>query len=337
MFRKVLITAISSVLILGTLSLATSPASAAPCGYGSPVDLQSAFTSQTFAGVETTTNIPFIYKYSNAGCLQGMIFTFVGGGGTDVQAIRASVTSSGVSGVASVKWVPKALEYSLLVDIVYEYGSYGSVDTSRWTYKSPITGSAFKSMPAPSAPQLVRLTGEDRNLNVSWGYPALNSTSVTKYVVKYPDGRVLCEGMAQICTAREQPDGTYAFIVTAVNALGVGAEVATNPIVVGPPTPPGFSRVVRTSKGKKLNLYWSVATGTTAKARVFRVYDQNGTEVCGTPAASSPDSVMSCTVTPAKSGSRYVLKVETNMGVSESGPSTTFKPLPKKKKPKKSR
>jgi hypothetical protein len=266
-----------------------------------------------------------------------MIFTFIGGGGNDVQAIRADISSGGVSGEASVSWVPKAMDYKLLVDVVYKYGYYDTITTARWTWDKVLLSGPFKSMLAPSAPQQARLTGADRDLNVTWTTPASNGSAVMKYVVKYPNGTVLCEGMAQICTAREQSDGTYAFIVTALNALGVGAEVSTNPIVVGPPAPPGFSKVSRTSNGKKLELFWSTGTGTTAVARVFRVYDQSGKEVCGLPSASSPDSVMSCTVTPIKSGSQYVLKVETNLGVSESASSSVLKPTAKKKKPKKTR
>jgi hypothetical protein len=89
---------------------------------GGTVQLQSVFSSQTYAGIETRTNIPFAFSYSNAGCLEGMIFTFVGGGGTDVQAMCADVTASGASGGASLTWVPKAAGYRRLVDVVYRYG-----------------------------------------------------------------------------------------------------------------------------------------------------------------------------------------------------------------------
>jgi len=301
------------------------------------VDLQSAFTSQTYAGVETRTNIPFVFKYSNAGCLEGMIFTFVGGGGTDVQAIRANVTSSGVSGDASVNWVPKPLEYKLLVDVVYRYGGeYGGLSTSRWTYDGPLTGSAFRPLPAPSAPHVPALSGDDRNLTVSWRAPVTNPTAVTKYTVKYPDGTVLCEAPPNqfSCAAGNQPDGTYAFIVSAVNQLGIGGEAVTPQVTVGPPGTPGFTEISRVNKGKRLRLTWATSTGTSALARVFRVSDQTGREVCAaavTPADAS-SGYMDCTVTPTKKGSRYTITVETNMGVVESAPTPQFKPKKTKKK-----
>jgi hypothetical protein len=266
-----------------------------------------------------------------------MIFTFIGGGGTDVQAVRATVTSSGVSGEASANWTPKALEYKLLVDVVYEYGSFGLVSSSRSTYNGPLGGSAFKNLPAPSAPTSVNLNGDDRNLTVTWSFPSSNSSSVAKYSVRYPDGRVLCEVTSPIgCSAPNQPDGTYAFIVAAVNSLGVGAEVATNQVRVQPPDKPGFARYSRVNNGKSIALYWTANTGTSALARIYRVFDQNGVEVCGMPVTTSVGSQMTCNVTPAKTGSRYTLKVETNLGNAEGDPTALLKPqIKKKKKPKK--
>lgn len=336
MFRRLVVFVASIGTVLG-VTLVAAPGSSADCGYGSPVDLQSAFTSQTYAGVETRTNIPFVFKYSNAGCLEGFIFTFVGGGGTDVQAIRANVTNNGVSGDASVNWVPQALEYKLLVDVVYRYGGvYGGLSTSRWTYDGPLTGSAFRPLPAPSAPTSATLRGDDRNLTVTWGPPASNASSAVKYTVKYPDGTVLCEVPTSqfSCSAGNQPDGTYAFIISAVNQIGIGAEAVTPPVIVAPPGTPGFSAISRVAKGKRIQLTWPTTTGTSALARVFRVTDQTGKEVCGsavTPVDAATGS-MSCVVTPRKSGSRYTLKVETNMGVVESAPTPSLKPKKSKKK-----
>lgn len=287
---------------------------------------------------QATSRIPFVFKYSDAGCLQGMIFTFIGGGGNDVQAVRATVTSSGVSGEATAVWTPKAMEYRLLVDVVYVYGSFNTVSSSRWTYNQVLSSGAFRPLPAPSAPTAATLSGSDRNLRVTWSVPSSNSSAVAKYTVRYPNGTVLCEVASPIgCEAPNQPDGTYAFIVSAVNTLGVGGEVSTNQVVVGPPARQGFSRYIRVDKGRKIALFWSTNTGSSAVARVFRVVDQNGTEVCGMPANGSPDSQMSCTVTPAKAGSRYSLRMETNMGNTESDPTGVLKPqVPKKPtKPKK--
>ena len=330
MFRRLAIFAASVGTVLG-VSLVTAPSSSAACGFGNPVDLQSAFTSQTFAGVETRTNIPFVFRYSNAGCLEGMIFTFIGGGGVDVQAIRANVTTSGVSGDASVTWVPKPLPYRLLVDVVYRYGAeFGGLSTARFTYEGPLTGAAFRTLPAPSAPTAVILRGDDRTLTVTWAPPASNASSAVKYTVRYPDGTVLCEVPTSqfFCTASNQPDGRYAFIVSAVNQLGAGSEAVTPPLTVGPPGTPGFSAITRVAKGKRVQLTWPTSTGTTALARVFRVTDQRGREVCGSPvtAADISKGSMTCTVTPAKTGSRYTVKVETNMGVLESAPTPAFKP-----------
>ena len=337
MFKRLLVAVTTLALSLGFTASGIAPATAANCGYGNPVELQSLFTSQTYAGVETNARIPFIFKYSDAGCLQGMIFTFVGGGGTDVQAIRANVTSNGVSGEATVNWVPKPLEYKLLVDVVYQYGSYSDqITTSRWTYEKLLSGAAFKPLPAPSAPTSVQLTGGDRDLMITWASPSLNGGSVTKYSVRYPDGTVLCEVTAPLgCSAQNLPDGTYAFIVSAVNSIGIGAEVATNQVRVQPPDRPGFSRYTRANKGKKIALYWSTNTGTSALARVYRVFDQNGKEVCGLPVTVPVGSQMSCLVTPAKSGSQYLLKVETSMGNAEGDLTIQLKPQIKKKKKKK--
>lgn len=338
MFRKLLIAITTLALSLGFTTTGVAPASAASCGFSSPVELQNLFSSQTYAGVQTTSRIPFVYKYSDAGCLQGMIFTFIGGGGVDVQAVRANVNTNGVSGDASATWVPKAMEYKLLVDVVYQYGSFSDqITTSRWTWPKVLLSGAFVPLPAPSAPTSVNLNGDDRNLTVTWSFPSSNSGSVAKYSVRYPDGRVLCEVTAPTgCSAPNQPDGAYAFIVAAVNTLGVGAEVATNQVRVQPPDKPGFARYSRVNNGKSIALYWTANTGTSALARIYRVFDQNGVEVCGMPVTTSVGSQMTCNVTPAKTGSRYTLKVETNLGNAEGDPTAVLKPqIQKKKKPKK--
>lgn len=336
MFRRLIVLVASLGTVLG-VSLIAAPSSSAACGYGSPVDLQNVFSSQTYAGVDTRTNIPFVFRYSNAGCLEGMIFTFIGGGGTDVQAMRANVTTGGVSGDASVNWIPKPLEYKLLVDVVYRWGGeFGGLSTSRWTYEKVLSSGAFRTLPAPSAPTSATLRGDDRNLTVSWGPPASNASSAVKYTVRYPDGTVLCEVPTSqfSCTAGNQADGTYAFIISAVNQLGAGAEIATPPVTVAPPGTPGFSAITRVAQGKRVQLTWPTSTGTTALARVFRVTDQSGKEVCGSPvtAVDASTGSMSCTVTPAKNGSRYTLKVETNMGVMDSAPTPALKPKATKKK-----
>lgn len=332
MFRRLFVFAASLGTIL-SVSLFTAPSSSAACGFGNPVDLQNVFSSQTFAGVDTRTSIPFVFRFSNAGCLEGMIFTFVGGGGTDVQSIRAAVTTSGVSGEASVNWVPKPLEYRLLVDVVYRYGGeFGGLSTSRWTYERVLLSGAFRILPAPSAPTSALLRGDDRTLTVTWGPPASNASSVVKYTVRYPDGTVLCEvPTSQLsCTAGNQPDGKYAFIVSAVNQLGAGAESVTPPLTVGPPGTPGFSAITRVAQGKRMQLTWPISTGTSALARVFRVSDQRGREVCARPVTAEDASKgsMSCIVTPARSGSRYTLKVETNMGMLDSVQTPALKPRP---------
>lgn len=331
MMRPVSLLVSMTLLVAGAVSLAP-PASAA-CGYGSPVELQSAFTSQTYAGVQTTTKIPYVFKYADAGCLQGFIFTFVGGGGTDVQAVRATVTGGSTSGEASAAWLPKPLAYKLLVDVVYEYGPYGTLTTSRWTYESLFAGNAaFTPLPTPSAPSNPRISTEDRTVSVQWGPPAVNPGAVTTYKVRRSTGEPICEVPPGqfACTIADQPDGTYVFIVSATNQIGAGSEVASPGVKVGPPNPPGFSSVRRVSRGVALQMDWSTSTGTSARARVYRVYDQAGREVCGLPVTEFNISAgsMSCRVRPAKSGSSYKIRVETNLGVAESGFTAPFRPRP---------
>jgi hypothetical protein len=334
MFRKSISFVVWGLVIVATLTFGAAPVSALSCGAGYPVDLEDPSTSQTFAGVQTSTKIPFVYRYYNPGCLQSMVFTFVGGGGIDVQRMFATINNNGIRGDAEAIWVPKAMKYDLYIDVQYRSFNSEGGTSNRWKVINIING-AFRTMPAPSAPQNPRLSGIDRNLTVSWFAPGSNNTAVAKYIVKYPDGKVLCEtANLDGCSIGELPDGNYVFIVAALNALGIGAEVSTNQLVVGPPTQPGFTKIARVAKGQKLELYWSAGTGTSAKARVFRVFDQNGEEVCGLPAPTSTTSVLSCIVTPAKSGTQYVLKVETNMGNAESGSAITFKPTTTKKSPK---
>jgi hypothetical protein len=337
MFRRSVVAFASALaLSLGGL-LTTAPPASASCGFGGPVDLQSVFSSQTYAGIETRTNIPFVFRYSNAGCLEGMIFTFVGGGGTDVQAMRAEVTSSGVSGDAAVNWVPKPMEYRLLVDVVYRYGGvYGGLSTERWTYPTVLTAGAFRVLPAPSAPSALVLTGEDRTLQVSWGAPSANSSTTTKFIVKYPNGNVLCEVPPNqfSCRATDQADGTYAFLVSAVNQLGQGGEGVSNQVTIGPPARPAFTSIDRVNQGRQLILSWSTSSRTTAVPRVFRVIDQAGREVCGLPVTATQiaSGTMSCRVRPEARGSSYTLRVETGLGPADSEPTPALKPrVPKKR------
>jgi len=321
--RSIVAAVCGSLLVAGGVIASAQPASAA-CGYSSPVDLQSAFTSQGYAGVETTTKIPFVFKYSDAGCLQGMIFTFIGGGGTDVQAVRANVSTGGVGGEAVATWIPKPMEYKLLVDVVYEYGIFGTVSTSRWTYDGPLGGKAFVPLPAPSAPVSPLLSGLDRKLMIQWQAPTSNASAVTRYVVKYPDGTVLCEvppGTLS-CEALDQPDATYAFIIAALNQIGQGAEVATGPLQVGPPNPPAVTGL--SVRGQSVNIRWSANTGTSAYPVMYRVSDSSGAEVCSVapPATTAiAEATVSCQFSvPAGQTTQLAVTVETNLGTATSAP-----------------
>ena len=330
-FMRTLAAVVSGTALVATGMVFTAPnASPAICGFGDPVDLQSAFTSQMYAGVTTTTRIPFIYKYSDAGCLQGMIFTFVGGGGADVQAVRANVSSSGVSGEATAEWVPKALEYKLLVDVVYQFGSFSDqITTSRWTYEGPLGGRAFVPLPAPSAPYNVTADANNRSIRVRWSPPASNSSAVSEYVVtRLENGEVLCRTTALYCDANDLPDGAYTYQVESKNQIGVGGtSTPTIGVLVAPPNPPAFAGYNLDDSGRNIVFNWDSNTGTSAAPAVYRIYDTGGSEVCGTPVVPG-QSMYSCTVTPPKAGSTYSLKVETGMGDSTSAPTELIKPNP---------
>ena len=328
--RRVLAAIAGFGLIAGGM-VATAPSAAAACGYSTPVELQSAFTSQTYAGVPTTTRIPFVFKYgSGAACLRGMIFTFVGGGGTDVQAVRANVSQNGVSGEASAEWVPKALEYKLLVDVVIEYGYYGSMDTSRFTYEGPLTGKAFVPLPTPGAPASVNTTATNRNLRVNWGAAISNSASVVEYVVtRLETGEVLCRGLVYYCDVADAPDGAYTYKVSALNQIGAGGEAQAQGVLVAPPQVPTISSSSLVNEGRAFALGWVASTGTSAIPVVYRIYDDTGVEVCGRPVAPGElGTTLTCTVQPPKSGAAYTLKVETAMGDNTSAPTTVLKPHP---------
>jgi hypothetical protein len=90
------------IVTLPTQTLFTSPASAT-CGFDYPIVLQNVFTSQTYAGVETTTSIPYAVRQFDAGCLQRILFTFVGGGGVDIQTLDAKYTSFGQASGEAVR------------------------------------------------------------------------------------------------------------------------------------------------------------------------------------------------------------------------------------------
>lgn len=309
----------------------TAPAARAECGYGDPVSLQSLFTSQTYAGVKTTARIPFVLKYSNAGCLQGMIFTFVGGGGSDVQAVRASVTTSGVSGEATAEFVPKAMTYKLLVDVVYKYGYMETLTTSRWTYDSMFGDNrAFAVLPAPSAPSNVNVEANNRSIRVRWSTPTSNASAVTEYLVtRLENGEVLCRTTIFYCDANDLPDGAYTFRVKANNQIGAGGETQTQGILVAPPQAPVISSSTLINGGRDIELGWYAQTGTSAVPLVYRIYDSAGVEVCGRPVASGEVAgPLACTVSPPKAGSAYTLKVETAMGDNISAPTAVLKPDP---------
>ena len=312
------------------LGIAVAPPTSASCGYGEPVSLQNLFSSQTFAGVETTSRIPFVFRYSNAGCLQGMIFTFVGGGGVDVQAVRATVTTSGVSGEASANWVPKAMEYKLYVDVVYDFGYYSQQTSSRWTYNTVLSSGAFKPLPAPSAPTSVSLGANNRSLGIQWGAPASNGSAVIEYsVVRQQTGEIICKVPPSqfSCTIADVPDGVYSFVVRSRNSQGAGAEAGTNPVIVGPPSAPHFDQVLRVAKGKKLKLTWMNVPATTAVPTAFRVFDDTGKEVCGLPASdTSMGAEYACQVTLPPRGAAYTLKVESALGLAESEPTPRLIP-----------
>lgn len=314
---------LTSVLVLAAPVLLASPASANQVCTGYQFRSLGGNTTTGYAGQQVSTTIRFT---TDDTCVTSVRFRFVSTGGQGVQTIDAAPQYEGGGVVAATaNWVPAAASYQLQATVYYYSMTlgwgYGAVAGPTFYYSI----GTFADAPVPAGLGTPTLAAEDRTVTVSWTAPTTNGSAVSKYrVTNALNGQQVCETNAGTSSCRFDglPEGSYAYQVTALNALGKGATSDPTPIIkVAPPIAPVITQVQ--SKGTQVTLRWNTATDSIAVPRVYRVHNSAGTEVCGvavTPADLTAGSMTCAPRLTAGSTTQFVVSVETALGNASSVP-----------------
>jgi hypothetical protein len=91
----------------------------------------------------------------------------------------------------------------------------------------------------PGAPTGVSAAAGDATATVNWGPAPGNRSPIVRYVISWPGGQTTTPPGARTTTIRGLANGTsYVFTVTAVNGVGSGPGVSTNPVTPVAPVSP---------------------------------------------------------------------------------------------------
>jgi len=163
----------------------------------------------------------------------------------------------------------------------------------------------------PGAPTNVIATAGNGQATLSWTAPSANGSPITGYTANWSGGSQVCGGSP--CMVTGLINGTsYAFTVTATNAVGTGpASVASN--AVTPISVPGAPTGVSAAAGNsQATVIWSAPSANGSPITGYTVTWSAGTTAC----SSSP-----CIVSPLSNGTSYTFTVTATNGIGTGPPS----------------
>jgi hypothetical protein len=320
---------------LSSLGLAQPARAADPCPIYNSARFLTANWNQSYAGVPTTVTVQVL---DPGGCITGATMYFNAGG--DSQSTGGSLSRNGNNTVISGSFTPKSAQYTLNIDYSYWFSTAngGRLDmptTQGGRYTLPSSGS-FQPMPVPSSPGVPMINANNRTLEIGWAVPASNSGAVARYSLKNAStGAEVCSGDGNMrsCTIPDVADGSYTFVVSAVNSQGNGGTSgASDSVRVAPPDPPQI--VSAKVKASTATLWVTTTSGTTAVGTALRLLTVDGREVWSR--VLSPSDVvagsMQATVRLQKGRAvQFVARLETPLGNADSTPTRPLKPLPVKR------
>ena len=317
MIRKVFaLVAAGAVAFSGALISAP----AAQAGSLNVLGVTMSWDDSTMYAPQGCSRFKFSYYNGFGGMLLRIAYTLTDPYGNQVAWDSEIGVPAGASGTWNDQICSFALSnglgpYTMTLEIEDYYSSSREASTPFYFIERP--------SPLPSAPQSVSAAISNRDGQVRWGVPQVNSTSVSAYAVTdAATGAEVCRvpATATACGVAGLPDGPHAFIVRAISSGN--PEVSSAPSATYTVGPPQVSSPPKAKKKKdKITFTMSTDMGTTAVPVRFVVQEQKGKRVC-TAKVTQKDldrGYATCNAKKPSKATKYRTQVVTLMGT-DSGP-----------------